>query len=395
MRLPIYFDNMATTPVDPEVLRVMLKYLTQDGAFGNASSVSHRYGFEAEQAVKKARRQVAELIRANVREIIWTSGATEANNLAIKGAAHFYYRKGKHLITLKTEHKSVLDACDFLESEGYTVTYLTPNANGILDPAILKAAMRPDTVLVSIMHVNNETGVIQDIAALGAIVHQYGALFHVDAVQSVGKIPIDLQSLPVDLMSFSAHKVYGPKGMGALYVRYKPRVHLIPLIHGGGQEFGLRSGTLAVHQIAGMGAAFQVAQEREQIDAEHVQRLSERLWNGIVALGGVHLNGDLQHKIPGCLNVRFELPQGDPFVNCLTDLAVSSGSACNSANPEPSHVLTAMGLSRASAQNSVRFSLGRFNTVEEVDYAIAYLTDKVHRLRTHPSVWERVKQSVV
>ncbi len=381
MRFPIYLDYMATTPVDPRVVTAMMSCLEMSGHFGNASSLSHSYGHSAALVIEHARAQVASLIHADPQEIIWTSGATEANNLAIKGAARFYKRKGKHLITCKTEHKAVLDTCAQLQREGFEVTYLQPLSNGLIDLNQLKGAIRDDTLLVSIMHVNNETGVIQDIAAIAELTRARGILFHVDAAQSAGKIPIDLSSMQVDLMSFSGHKIYGPKGIGALYVRRNPRVRLEPLMHGGGQEQGLRSGTLPTHQIVGMGEAFHLAQQEMVEESKRILELRQRLWQGIQRLGDVHVNGDLQQRLPGNLNVSFAGVEGESLLLSFKDLAVSSGSACNSASIEPSYVLRALGLNDALAHSSIRFSMGRFTTRAEIDYAIMHVTDAVNRLR--------------
>ena len=380
MRLPVYLDYMATTPVDPAVVEAMLPCLTGD-LFGNPASHSHRYGWEAAQCVKKAREQVAALIHADPREIIWTSGATESDNLAIKGAARFYQRQGKHLITLSTEHKAVLDTCGYLESQGFEVTYLNPDITGLLDLKKLEAAIRPDTILVFMMHVNNETGVIQDIVAIGEITRARGVLFHVDAAQSVGKVPINLSTSKIDLMSLSSNKIYGPKGIGALYVGRSPKVQLEPLIHGGKHEKGMRSGTLPTPLIVGMGEAFAIAKTRFLEDEKHIRRLRDRFWKGMSAIGDVEINGDPDHSIPGCLNLYFAGVDGEALMLSLQNVALSSGSACNSANPDPSHVLIAMGIPRQRAHHSLRISFGRFTTIEEIDYAIHHLTEQVKRLR--------------
>lgn len=395
MKLPIYLDYMATAPTDPVVVDSMLTCLRADGVFGNPASYTHRYGWDAAQCVKKAGEQLAALVNADPREIVWTSGATESDNLAIKGAAHFYQRQGKHLITMSTEHKAVLNTCAYLESQGFKVTYLDPQSNGRLNLKSLESAIRADTILVSIMHVNNETGVIQDIAGISEITRHHGILFHVDAAQSAGKIPIDLQQLKVSLMSFSGHKLYGPKGVGALYVCRNPRVRLEPLIHGGGHEGGMRSGTLPVHQIVGMGKAFEIAKEHLKPDGERISALRKRFWTSISALGGVHLNGAEGHCIPGCLNMSFDGVEGESLMLSLRDIAVSSGSACNSANPNPSHVLLAIGLSRQQAYNSLRISFGRFTTEQEIDYAAAHITEQVKRLRAMSPVWQTVKAKVM
>lgn len=381
MKLPIYLDYAATTPADPRVASKMMQFLTLDGTFGNPASRSHRFGWQSEEAVDVARNQIAELVNADPREIIFTSGATESDNLAIKGAAHAHQARGKHIITSQTEHKAVLDSCQQLEREGFAVTYLTPAANGIISPDQLRAALRDDTILVTLMHVNNETGVIQDIAAFGELCREREILFHVDATQSVGKLPIDLSQLPVDLMSFSAHKLYGPKGIGALYVRRKPRVQIAAQIHGGGHERGMRSGTLPVHQIVGMGEAYHIAAEERETEMARLQTLRDRLWQGISTLPDVTLNGDLQQSAPNILNLSFADVEGESLIMALKDLALSSGSACTSASLEPSYVLRALGLSEELAHSSLRFSLGRFTTEEEIDYAIALVQKSVTRLR--------------
>lgn len=381
MKLPIYLDYAATTPADPRVASKMMQFLTLDGTFGNPASRSHRFGWQSEEAVDVARNQIAELVNADPREIVFTSGATESDNLAIKGAAHAHQARGKHIITSQTEHKAVLDSCQQLEREGFDVTYLTPATNGIISPDQLRAALRDDTILVTLMHVNNETGVILDIAAFGEICREREILFHVDATQSVGKLPIDLSLLPVDLMSFSAHKLYGPKGIGALYVRRKPRVQIAAQIHGGGHERGMRSGTLPVHQIVGMGEAYRIAAEERETEMARIQALRDRLWQGISALPDVTLNGDLQQSAPNILNLSFADVEGESLIMALKDLALSSGSACTSASLEPSYVLRALGLSEELAHSSLRFSLGRFTTEEEIDYAIALVQKSVTRLR--------------
>lgn len=381
MKLPIYLDYAATTPADPRVASKMMQFLTLDGTFGNPASRSHRFGWQAEEAVDVARNQVAELVNADPREIIFTSGATESDNLAIKGAAHAQRARGKHIITSQTEHKAVLDSCKQLENEGFTVTYLAPPANGIITADTVRDALRDDTVLVSLMHVNNEIGVIQDIAAIGELCRARDILFHVDATQSVGKLPIDLSELKVDLMSFSAHKLYGPKGIGALYVRRKPKVQIDAQMHGGGHERGMRSGTLPVHQIVGMGEAFHLAREARESEMARLATLRARLWQGLSALDGVQLNGDLAQSAPNILNVSFAGVDGESLIMALKDLALSSGSACTSASMEPSYVLRAIGLDEALAHSSLRFSLGRFTTQEEIDYAIALVQKVVTRLR--------------
>lgn len=381
MKLPIYLDYAATTPADPRVASKMMQFLTLDGTFGNPASRSHRFGWQSEEAVDVARNQIAELVNADPREIVFTSGATESDNLAIKGAAHAHQARGKHIITSRTEHKAVLDSCQQLEREGFEVTWLTPGTDGIISPDQLRAALRDDTILVTLMHVNNETGVVQDIAAFGELCREREILFHVDATQSVGKLPVDLGMLPVDLMSFSAHKLYGPKGIGALYVRRKPRVQIAAQIHGGGHERGMRSGTLPVHQIVGMGEAFHIAAEERETEMARLQALRERLWQGISTLPGVTLNGHPQQSAPNILNVSFADVEGESLIMALKDLALSSGSACTSASLEPSYVLRALGLSDELAHSSLRFSLGRFTTDEEIDYAIALVQKSVTRLR--------------
>jgi cysteine desulfurase len=392
MKLPIYLDYSATTPVDPRVAEKMMGCLTLDGTFGNPASRSHRFGWQAEEAVDIARNQIAELVGADPREIIFTSGATESDNLAIKGVAGFYRDQGRHIITSQTEHKAVLDTCQKLEQEGFSVTYLAPQANGILDLTELERAMRPDTILVSIMHVNNEIGVIQDIAAIGDLCRDRGIIFHVDATQSVGKIPIDLMELKVDLMSFSGHKIYGPKGIGALYVSRKPRVRIDAQMHGGGHERGMRSGTLPVHQIVGMGEAFQIAKAEMASESPRLCALRDRLWAGISRLEEVYLNGCLEHGAPNILNVGFNHVEGEALIMALKDLAVSSGSACTSASLEPSYVLRALGVNASLAHSSIRFSLGRYTTVEEIDFAIDLINTAIDRLRGLSPEWMTFKQ---
>lgn len=387
MKLPIYLDYSATTPVDPRVAEAMMKCLTFDGTFGNPASRSHRFGWQAEEIVDVARNQVAELINADPREVVFTSGATESDNLAIKGAAHAYRDQGKHIITSQTEHKAVLDTCLLLEEEGFDVSYLAPNADGIITPAAIESALRDDTILVSVMHVNNEIGVIQDIAAIGQLCRSRGVIFHVDATQSVGKLAVDLGELEVDLMSFSAHKIYGPKGIGGLYVSRKPKVRIEAQIHGGGHERGMRSGTLPVHQIVGMGEAFRIAKEELVSEAQRLHALRDRLWQGIGQLTGVKINGAPGHTAPNILNVSFSGVEGESLIMALKDLAVSSGSACTSASLEPSYVLRALGLSEELAHSSLRFSLGRYTTAEEIDYAIALIVKSVNRLRELPPVF--------
>ena len=392
--IPIYMDYSATTPVDERVAVVMCSYLTRQGTFGNPASRSPEYGWKAEEAVEQARRDVAQLINANPKEIIWTSGATESDNLAIKGAAHFYQKKGKHIVTLKTEHKAVLDTCRQLEREGYEVTYLDPEPNGLLDLKKFEAALRDDTVVVSIMHVNNEIGVIQDIDAIGEICRDRKIVFHVDAAQSAGKIDIDVEKTKVDLMAFSAHKVYGPKGIGALYVRRKPRVRLEAQMHGGGHERGLRSGTLPTHQIVGMGEAFRIAREDMAADEARIRKLRDRLWSAINDMEEVYLNGDMDQRIPGNLNVSFNFVEGESLIMALKDMAVSSGSACTSSSLEPSYVLRALGRNDELAHSSIRFTIGRFTTEEEIDHVAGLLKDKVGKLRDLSPLWDMYKEGI-
>ncbi|MBG6243705.1 IscS subfamily cysteine desulfurase [Candidatus Symbiopectobacterium sp. 'North America'] len=394
MKLPIYLDYSATTPVDPSVAEKMMQFLTLDGTFGNPASRSHRFGWQAEEAVDIARNQIAYLMGADPREIVFTSGATEADNLAIKGAANFYQNKGKHIITSKTEHKAVLDTCRQLEREGFEVTYLAPQRNGIIDLHELEAAMREGTIVVSIMHVNNEIGVVQDIAAIGEMCRSRGIVFHVDATQSVGKLPIDLSKIKVDLMSFSGHKIYGPKGIGALYVRRKPRIRIEAQMHGGGHERGMRSGTLPVHQIVGMGEAYRIAKEEMVAEVARLSALRHRLWDGIKDIEEVYLNGDLEQGAPNILNVSFNYVEGESLIMALKDLAVSSGSACTSASLEPSYVLRALGMNDELAHSSIRFSLGRFTTEEEIDYTIDLVQKSIGRLRDLSPLWEMFKQGV-
>jgi cysteine desulfurase len=392
MKLPIYMDYSATTPVDPRVAEKMIPYLTEK--FGNPASRSHAFGWEADAAVEQAREQVASLVNADPKEIVWTSGATESNNLAIKGAAHFYQGKGKHIVTMQIEHKAVIDTVRELEREGFSATYLDPEPNGLLDIEKFKASLREDTVLVSIMLVNNEIGVIQDIAAIGEICRSKGIMFHVDAAQATGKVVIDLQKLKVDLMSFSAHKTYGPKGIGALYVRRKPRVRLEAQMHGGGHERGMRSGTLATHQIVGMGEAFRIAQAEMGAENERVRMLRDRLMAGLMDMEEVHLNGDLEQRVPHNLNISFNFVEGESLIMAIKDVAVSSGSACTSASLEPSYVLRALGRSDELAHSSIRFTVGRFTTVEEVDYVIALMKSKIDKLRDLSPLWEMYKDGI-
>ncbi len=392
MKKPIYLDYSATTPVDPRVAAKMIPYLTEK--FGNPASRSHAYGWEAEQAVEDARAQVAALLNADPKEIVWTSGATEGDNLAIKGAAHFYQGKGKHIITLKTEHKAVLDTVRELERQGFEATYLSPEPNGLLDLEKLKAAIRPDTILVSVMMVNNEIGVIQDIAAIGEICRPKGIIFHCDAVQAAGKVEIDLQKLKVDLMTVTAHKVYGPKGIGAQYVRRKPRVRIEPQIHGGGHERGMRSGTLPTHQIVGMGEAFRIARLEMGAENERIRGLRDRLWKGLSEIEEVHLNGDPDQRIPGNLNVSFNFVEGESLIMGIKEIAVSSGSACTSASLEPSYVLRALGRSDELAHSSIRFTIGRFNTTEEIDFTVDLLKRQIAKLRELSPLWDMYKEGV-
>ncbi len=394
LKKPIYLDYSATTPVDPRVAEVMCSYLTPDGRFGNPASRSHSFGWDADTAVEEARANVAALINADPREIVWTSGATESDNLAIKGVAHFYKKNGNHIVTVKTEHKAVLDSCRQLEREGYDVTYLDPEPSGLLDLDKFRAALRDDTILVSVMHVNNEVGVIQDIAAIGEICRDRKIIFHVDAAQSAGKVAIDLQAMKVDLMSFSAHKIYGPKGIGALYVRRKPRVRLEAQMHGGGHERGMRSGTLATHQIVGMGEAFRLANEEMDVDNARLLVLRKRLEEGFRDVEEVYINGDLDHRIAGNLNISFNFVEGESLIMALKDLAVSSGSACTSASLEPSYVLRALGRNDELAHSSIRFTIGRFTTPEEIDYTIELVKSKIGKLRELSPLWEMYQDGV-
>ncbi len=387
-------DYSATTPVDKRVAEKMAKYLTLEGDFGNPASRSHYYGWQAEKAVDEARSQVADLVGADPREIVWTSGATESNNLAIKGIANFYHKRGKHIITLKTEHKAVLDTCRQLEREGFEITYLEPLSNGLLDINVFKDAIREDTILASIMHVNNEIGVIQDIQSIGEICREHKIFFHVDAAQSAGKISIDLSSLPVDLMSFSAHKIYGPKGMGALYVSRKPRVRLEAQIHGGGHERGMRSGTLATHQIVGMGEAFAIAKTEMLEEGKKIKQLRDRLLEGFSDMEEVVINGDIEQRVPGNLNISFNYVEGESLMMAISDVAVSSGSACTSASLEPSYVLRALGLSDELAHSSIRFSIGRYTTEKDVDDAIRLVREKVEKLRDLSPLWDMFKEGI-
>jgi len=394
IKLPIYLDYSATTPIDPRVAAKMAECLTIEGNFGNPASRSHSFGWTAEAAVDRAREQVAGLVNADPREIVWTSGATESDNLAIKGAAHFYSKKGKHIITMKTEHKAVLDTCRQLEREGFDVTYLDPQEDGLLNMDALKAAITPQTILISVMHVNNEIGVIQDIEAIGELARENGIIFHVDAAQSTGKVDIDLQRLKVDLMSFSAHKTYGPKGVGALYVRRKPRIRLEAQMHGGGHERGMRSGTLATHQIVGMGEAFAIAKQEMATENERIRMLRDRLYNGLKDIEEVYVNGDLDHRIAGNLNISFNFVEGESLIMAFRDLAVSSGSACTSASLEPSYVLRALGRNDELAHSSIRFTIGRFTTAEEIDYTVDLVRAAVEKLRALSPLWDMYKDGI-
>ena len=392
MNKPIYLDYSATTPVDPRVAARMIPYLTE--RFGNPASRSHAFGWDAEKAVEEAREEVARLVNCDPKELVWTSGATESINLALKGAGHFYKGKGKHLITVKSEHKATLDTMRELEREGFEVTYLDVKPDGLLDFEVLKSALRPDTILVSVMYVNNEIGVIQDVAGIGEICRSRGILFHVDAAQASGKLPIDLAALKVDLMSFSAHKTYGPKGVGALFVRRKPRVRIEAQMHGGGHERGMRSGTLPTHQIVGMGEAFRLARLEMANDQERVRMLRDRLWNGISQIEEVHLNGDLQQRVPHNLNVSFNYVEGESLIMAIKEVAVSSGSACTSASLEPSYVLRALGRSDELAHSSIRFTVGRFTTEKEIDLTVELITRKIAKLRELSPLWEMYKDGV-
>lgn len=394
VKVPIYLDYSATTPVDERVAQAMMECLTKEGNYGNPASRSHVFGWNADKAVEDARNNVAALINANPKEIVWTSGATESNNLAIKGAAHFYQKNGKHIITCKTEHKAVLDTCRQLEREGFEVTYLEPRNNGLVDLEVLKSAIRDDTILISIMHVNNEIGVIQDVKAIGEIARERKIIFHVDAAQSPGKVSIDVEDMKVDLMSLSAHKAYGPKGIGALYVRRKPRVRIEAQMHGGGHERGMRSGTLPTHQIVGMGEAFRIAKEEMAADNERILMLRNRLLNGLKDMEEIYINGDLEQRIPGNLNVSFNYVEGESLIMALKDIAVSSGSACTSASLEPSYVLRALGRDDELAHSSLRFTIGRFTTVEEVDYAVGLIRKAVVKLRDLSPLWDMYKDGI-
>jgi cysteine desulfurase len=395
MKNPIYFDYSATTPTDPRVAKKMCSFLTmEDGLFGNAASRSHQYGWDAEKAIEEARSHVAALIGADPKEIVWTSGATESDNLAIKGVAHFYKKKGNHIITSKTEHKAVLDTCRQLEREGFEVTYLDPEENGLIDLGKLEAAMRDETILVSIMHVNNEIGVIQDMKAIGELCRSRKILFHVDGAQSCGKVEVDVDAMKIDLFSMSAHKIYGPKGMGALYVRRKPRVRLEAQMHGGGHERGMRSGTLATHQIVGMGEAFRLAKEEMATENERVRMLRDRLLKGFSDIEETYVNGDMEQRVPHNLNISFNFVEGESLMMALSDLAVSSGSACTSASLEPSYVLRALGRSDELAHSSIRFSLGRFTTEADVDHAIKLCHEKIQKLRDLSPLWDMHQEGI-
>jgi cysteine desulfurase len=391
-RMPIYLDYSSTTPVDPRVAEKMIPYLTEQ--YGNPASRSHPYGWAAEKAVEHAREEVAKLVNADPREVVWTSGATESNNLAIKGAANFYSGKGKHIITVATEHKAVIDPVRELERQGFSATFLEPDPNGLVDVEKFKAAIRPDTVLASVMFVNNEIGVVQEIEAIGNICRENGVIFHVDAAQATGKVDIDLATLPVDLMSFSAHKTYGPKGIGALYVRRKPRIRIEAQMHGGGHERGMRSGTLAPHQIVGMGEAFRIAREEMHAENERIRMLHNKLLTGLTTIDETYVNGDLSHRVPHNLNVSFNYVEGESLIMAIKGIAVSSGSACTSASLEPSYVLRALGRSDELAHSSIRFSIGRFTTEADVDYTITLLKDKIGKLRELSPLWEMFQDGV-
>jgi len=394
MKLPIYLDYAATTPVDPRVAKKMMQFLTMEGEFGNSASRSHRFGWQAEEAVDIAREQIADLINADPREIVFTSGATESDNLAIKGAAHFYKKKGKHIITSKTEHKAVLDTFRQLEREGYEATYLTPADDGIITLEQLKNALRDDTVLVSLMHVNNEIGVIQDIAAFAEVCRANKTVFHVDAAQSAGKVDIDVKAMKIDLMSFSAHKIYGPKGIGALYVSRKPRIRLEAQIHGGGHERGMRSGTLATHQIVAMGEAFRIAKAEMHEENKRLLSLRTRLLDGVSNMEEVYVNGSLEHRVAGNINISFNYVEGESLVMALKDLAVSSGSACTSASLEPSYVLRAIGRDDELAHSSIRFSIGRFTSEADIDYTIKIIRENIEKLRNMSPLWDMYKEGI-
>jgi cysteine desulfurase len=392
MKLPIYLDYSATTPVDPRVAQKMIAYLSEH--FGNPASRSHAFGWEAERAIEDAREQVAALVNCDAKELVWTSGATESINLALKGAAQFYKEKGRHIVTVRTEHKATLDTVRELERQGFEATYLDVLGNGLVDFAALQAALRPDTVLVSVMAVNNEIGVIQDFAAIGELCRERGIVFHVDAAQATGKIPLDLGTLKVDLMSFSAHKTYGPKGVGALYVRRKPRVRIEAQIHGGGHERGMRSGTLPTHQIVGMGEAFRIARLEMATENERIRMLRDKLLSGVSSIEEIYVNGDMERRVPHNLNVSFNFVEGESLIMAVKDIAVSSGSACTSASLEPSYVLRALGRSDELAHSSIRFTVGRFTTAEEIDHAVELIRRKVGKLRELSPLWEMHKEGI-
>ncbi len=394
LTVPIYLDYSATTPVDPRVAAKMSECLTKEGIFGNPASRSHSFGWESEKLIDEARGHVAKLIKANKKEIVWTSGATESDNLAIKGAAHFYKEKGNHLITLTTEHKAVLDTMRHLETEGFEVTYMNPKDNGLVDIDELKSLIKPTTTLISIMHVNNEIGVIQDLEMIGKICRDNKIVFHVDAAQSPGKVDIDVDKYNIDLLSLSAHKVYGPKGIGALYVRRKPRIRLQPQMHGGGHERGFRSGTLPTHQVVGMGEAFKIADEEMESDNKRISILRDKLWSGLSSIEEIYLNGDMNQRIPGNLNVSFNFVEGESLIMAIKDMAVSSGSACTSASLEPSYVLRALGRSDELAHSSIRISIGKYTTEEEIDYSVSLIKEAVAKLRELSPLWEMYKDGI-
>ena len=394
VQTPIYLDYLSTTPADPRVVDVMSACLSTEGVFGNPASRSHVFGWKAEEAVEDARNHVAELINADPREIVWTSGATESDNLAIKGVAHFYHKKGKHIITSKIEHKAVLDTCRQLEREGYEVTDLDPDERGLTTPEMISAALREDTILVTVMHANNEIGVVNDVAGIGEVCRASGVLLHVDAAQSTGKVPLDMETMKVDLLSMSAHKMYGPKGVGALYVRRKPRVRLEAQMHGGGHERGMRSGTLATHQLVGFGEAARIAREEMAAESDRLSALRQRFWDAISDIPEVHINGDRNQRLPGALNVSFAFVEGESLIMSLRDLAISSGSACTSASLEPSYVLRALGLNDELAHSSLRFSFGRFTTEAEVDHAARSVRHAVEKLRELSPLWDMYQDGV-
>ena len=394
MKATIYFDYAATTPVDPRVAEKMSECLSAEGKFGNPASRSHKYGWEAEEAIEVARRQVADLIGSDPREIVWTSGATESNNLAIKGVAHFYKSRGKHIITSKIEHKAVLDTCRHLERDGFEVTYLDPGQDGLVSPEEVRSAIREDTTIVSIMHANNEIGVVNDIASIGSICREHSVFYHVDAAQSAGKIEIDVEAMKIDLMSLSAHKMYGPKGVGALYVRRKPRVRLEAQMHGGGHERGMRSGTLPTHQLVGMGEACGIAKAEMEEEQARILKLRKRLWNGLKDLEEVYVSGDMDQRLPGLINMSFNYVEGESLIMSLPDLAISSGSACTSASLEPSYVLRALGLNDELAHSSLRFSVGRFTDEADVDQAIESVRKAVEKLRDLSPLWDMYKDGI-